>query len=140
MVSLDVTCHSDKIIFRVWNRHVWVIQDAFTNILYSNSVSSTMFSPGFVLSLHTTYLCDLMEHFSPEFPLITPQQDSGMACSSEPLFMLRTVPSFMYLLCLQVFSDLDGCSQKIYTSVQTVTPLGVHCAWDQTLARKILLN
>lgn len=65
---------------------------SFKNILSSNSVSSTLFSPAFVFSLHTTYLCDLMEHFSPAFPLITPQQDSGMGCSSEPVFMWRTVP------------------------------------------------
>lgn len=113
---------------------------SFTNILSSNSVSSTLFSPAFVLSLHTTYLCDLMEHFSPAFPLITPQQDSGMGCPSEAVFMWRTVPSFMSLPCLQGFSDLDGRSQMIYTSVQTVTPLDVYCAWDQILVGKIILS
>lgn len=103
-----------------------------------------MFSPGFVLSLHTTYLCDLMEHFSPEFPLITPQQDSGMACSSEPLHVenspLIHVPSLppSVLRPGRVFSeDLHLCADC--NSTWCSLCLGSDISQEDTLELKVIL-
>lgn len=124
-------------------RHVWVTQDVFTNILYSNSVSSTLFSPAFVLSLHTTLWLD-----GPFLPSVSFDNSptgfwNGMFkwavfyVENSPLILLPSLPPSVLRSGLVLSEDLHLCEEC--NSTWCSLCLGSDFSQEDTLEIKVFL-